>query len=334
MLKNDLIVCGTTTAGTGTLTLAACPSPPGGVDPYQWLNANGFNAANAAAYLISYQIVEFTDSTFAAAKQYEKGIGTLTFSTSGIGSCTLARTTVQETASSLNTATPAPVYQGPSAITIGTDANTLVFIGPSAAETFAFCPYYDTGLGDNLGMPPYHMGQNLGNATSNVLVSLTDYYSVFEWHLPMLVKKCTVRVAGAATGTSAAYARIYQIGTNGRPGKLLVDFGAFAGTNPLSTATTNISTTALTNGFLLLPGEYFWDFLPSFASGNPTIATTNPTEVPCAGRIGTSNLQPYLGATATGGTAGAAPDPANTTGYAGVLGQTANHPVLFLLAPS
>jgi hypothetical protein len=334
VLKNDLIVCGTSTTGTGTLTLAACPAPPGGVDPYQWLNANGFNAANAAAFLISYQLVEFTDATFAAAKQYEKGIGTLTFSTSGVASCTLARTTVQETASGLNTATSAPVYQAPSAITIGTAANCLVFIGPSAAETPAFCPYFETGLGDNLGVPPYRTEQNVGNASSNVLVSLTDYYSVFEWRVPMLVKKCTVRVAAAASGASAAYARIYQIGTNGRPGKLLVDFGAFAGTNPLSTGGTTISTTPLTNGFLLLPGEYFWDFLPSFASGSPTVATVSPTEVPCYGRLDTSVLQPYLGTTATGGTAGAAPDPANTTGYAGVLGNAANHPVLFLLAPS
>ena len=71
MLKANNLVCGTSTTGTGTLTLAACPSPPGGVDFYQWLNATGFNAANSSTWLIEYVLIEYTDTTFSTQKQTE-----------------------------------------------------------------------------------------------------------------------------------------------------------------------------------------------------------------------------------------------------------------------
>ncbi len=313
MLRNDTILCGTSTTGTGTLSLAACPVPPGGLDPYAWLTATGFGFTNGNALLVSYQIIEYTDSTFATAKQYEKGIGTLTLSAS-LAASTLARTLVQQAVSSLNT-TGSPSYASPSGINIGTAVNTLVFCGPSAADLFGCTPFFDnaTSGNDNKGIQPANLS---GTSIGGVLASLTDYYFAFEWRVPMVVKKCTMRVfTGTGGGTSAAYARIYQLNSSGRPGKLLVDFGAFAGTNPLNSSNTTISTTALSNGVLLLPGMYVFDFLPQFSAGSPVMIAGTPT---CTvGYLGSGNLNPNDNATATSGTAGAGPDPANTSGYAG-----------------
>lgn len=340
MLRNDTIICGTSTTGTGTLTLAACPAPPGGIDPYAWLTATGVGFTNGNALFISYCLIEYTDSTFSTAKQFEKGIGTLTLGAS-LTATTLARTTVQQTATSLNT-TGAPTYASPTAISIGTAANVLVFIGPSAAEMMAYPPYYDTtttGL-DGLGIPPVQCGGAANGSTLST--SGADYYTIFEWHVPMVVKRCSMVVHTAYSGTtgtpvSSAYARIYQINSAGRPGKLLADFGSF-GTNPLNTAA-NIQTGALTNGVLLLPGEYFFDFACSFTGATGTV--TGPQmfttqNFPRKGRLGTRSGITVMSMLATGATLGAAPDPANLTGYTYIdpNASTFNTACLFFLAPS
>src|SRR5580658_5571623 len=99
MLRGDSVICGTSPTGTGTLTLAATPVPPGGIDFDVFARATGIGFGNSAAILCSYTIIEYTDSTFAKAKQQEKGIGTLTLgSSSGIANATLARTTLQSSA--------------------------------------------------------------------------------------------------------------------------------------------------------------------------------------------------------------------------------------------
>jgi hypothetical protein len=323
MLRQDTIICGTSTTGTGTLTLAACPNPPGGVDLYAWLTATGLNFVNGNAIIASYVIIEYTDTTFSQARNFEKGLGTVTLGAS-LTATTLARTTVQSVAGSLNS-TGSPTYSAPSAISIGTAVNVLICIGPSAADVPSFSPYYENTLSgnDNLGVRPDGVvGTGTGGAT---LVNLTDYYSIFRWSVPMLVKKCSMYVStGTGSGTSSAYARIYQINSSGRPGKLLVDFGSFSPANCLNTSSTAISTTALGTGFLLLPGEYFFDFLPQFSAGSPKMQTISSTYVFGSSRQGAIGFLPVMSNTAIAGTAGAAPDPANSTGYAATVSAFAN----------
>jgi hypothetical protein len=340
MLRQDTIICGTTTTGTGTLTLAACPAPPGGIDLYQWLTATGFGFVNGNAVIVSYVLIEYSDTTFSTAVNFEKGIGTVTLGAS-LSATTLARTTVQSVGATLNT-TGSPTYASPSAVSIGTAANVLVFVGPSAADVPAYSPYYDTTTSgiDAAGLPPVCVGYSTGS----VLTTLTDYYSVFEWRAPMLVKRASVYVNTGYSGTSgtaisAAYARIYQINSAGRPGKLLYDFGAFSGTNPLNTSSTVISTSASAgNGFLLLPGEYYFDFMPSFSGAGGTVSNPKLTvagTAASAGRMGTVNGAAVLEANASGGTAGAGPDPANLTSYAAENPTGVSpHANRFMLAPS
>jgi hypothetical protein len=105
MLRADNVICGTSSTGTGTLTLAACPAPPGGLDFDKWLKATGLNFVSGNALLVSYTIIEYTDSAFTTVKQTEKGVGTLTLGAS-ISAATLARTTVQSTVTGMDTSTP------------------------------------------------------------------------------------------------------------------------------------------------------------------------------------------------------------------------------------
>lgn len=277
MLRADNVVCGTTTTGTGTLTLAACPNPPGGLDFYQWLTATGLGFTNPSDVLVSYTIIEYTDATFSTAKQTEKGIGTLQIRASLTASL-LVRTTVQSKVLTMN-ATPALTVAAPTAITIGTAANTLIFVGASAAEVLVTAPARDTALTLN-GFPPI-MVVNPGTGGGAGLVNNQDWTTPFMWGAAMLVKRVYFRVESIYTGAvSNLYARIYQPDSLGRQqGKLLYDFGvigvANSSFNPGGGAFSFISSGAAGSGFLMTPGEYFLQICPiwtvSGGSGTPQL---------------------------------------------------------------
>jgi hypothetical protein len=337
MLRGDNIVCGTSTTGTGTLTLAATPAPPGGVDFDVLARATGIGFGNSAAVLVSYTIIEYTNSSFATAKQQEKGIGTLTLGgSSGIANCTLARTTVQQTATSLDAQPATYNVSAPSAITIGTAANVLVFIGVGAVDTIAFEPYVDATTGTGWAGPLQVRGSAAGGMSDIFSVTLLDTYFLFYWVTPMLVKRMAVQVAtGTSGGTSNAYGRIYAVGSDGRPGKLLYDFGLLGTSNAsLANGNTQITSGASGNGYLLLPGAYYLDLIASYSGGGvtPTMyGLVNSGVVPSAlcadGGLAFAWGLPILDrATATGGTAGAAPDPANLTSFTPLLGSDGRFP--------
>jgi len=112
-----------------------------------WPN-DRYRFGNSAVILVSYTIIEYTNSSFTTAQQQEKGIGALTLgSSSGIANATLVRTTIQQTATSLNSQPATYTVSAPTAITIGTAANTLIFIGVGAVDTIAFEPYVDATTG-------------------------------------------------------------------------------------------------------------------------------------------------------------------------------------------
>jgi hypothetical protein len=310
MLRGENILCGTSTTGTGTLTLASPPAPPGGVDPYTWLS---LWYSSGGVHLIPYKIVEYTDSTFATFKQAEQGIGTITLGAS-LTATTLARTTV------LETQTNAPAYNtaSPSAISIGTAANVLVFMGAGASDVMQANPYYETSLGDAVGFFP---DRSFSNALVNYSLPAStpnELFIPFRLSKPLQVKRASMYVsAGGGTGcVSTAYFRIYEIGANGRPGRLLIDLGAIGGPNPLIN-TGMISTALASPGVFLPPGDYFASFYFTGAtsgSGNATISSSN-TYNNGSGVLGSAyqfNSSPW--ASGTGGT-NPAPDPASLTGY-------------------
>lgn len=329
MLRFDDCVCGTSTTGTGTLTLAATPTGIGGIDPDVWARSSLFSFGNSAAILVDYVITEYTDSTFAAEKSKEKGTGTLSLGGSaGIANCSLARTTVAWSATALNTQ---PAVIGTTAFSIGTAANVLVTVSPSAFAVPGFHPYFETALGDtNWGANPDGATPNTGN-TSAWPTSNTDWYMPFRWSVPMLVKRLSFRITTytSPTGSFALFIRIYDFGTNGRPGKLLYDFTPSSGlTSATLTGTGTFSTGATSPGIYLPPGDYLADFALTGLTGGtinfraPAVASqTNPAQSRFAASTGNGQTL----ATAASATAGAGPDPANVTTYA----LTANSPVQF-----
>lgn len=326
------IGCGTSTTGTGTITLAAVPATVGLVDPYAWATTTGIGFVNTNAILVPYIIKEFTDTTFSKPKNTEKGWGTLTLG-ANLAATTLVRSKVQFTWSANGDTFTA---SAPTAITIGTAANVLVFVGPSAGDIPNWTPYYGTA-GDNLGAGPAFSGI-ISSAASQTIASAFDYYQLFEWRVPMLVKRASLRISTAYTGGTPitnAYIRLYAVGSDGRPGKLLYDFGLVGTTNASFNSTGNVSTGAAGNGYLLLPGEYFLDMvlIKSGGTGGPAVTTAASGGLIASGRMGSNSMIPAWSSFASGGTAGAGPDPANVTGYTtqAVLNNTL---MLFQLAPS
>jgi hypothetical protein len=328
MIRGDNIICGTTTTGTGTLTLAATPVPPGGIDFDVFARATGIGFTNSAVILVSYTIIEYTDATFATAKATEKGIGTLTLGASaGIANATLARTTKQSSATSLD-ASPATQNIAPATgISIATAANTLVIIGASAADLLAFSPYFENTTGDQNGTVPLQCPYNgsgniVGFGGSFDILTAVDYYAPFIWVTPMLVKRVTLHPSVAYSGgapVSNAYARIYQINSSGRPGKLLYDFGLLGSANTSLNSTGLAASGAAGNGYFLMPGEYFFNFT-CVLSGGVTAPRLYSGALVSSGKLsGGSNLvngiAPLGQATATGSSGATAADPANITGY-------------------
>ena len=290
--------------------------------------------ANNSANIVSYTIIEYTDSSFATAKSHEKGFGILTLgSSTGIANCTLARTTKQSSATSLNSQPATQNFLPGTGITIGTAANTLVFIGPSVMDIPAFVPYYDSTIANSV--PPVGT-MNATTGQAFIGGSGSHGYNVFDWRIPMLVKRCRMANWSASTGTTNLYAALYSIGTNGRPDRLLIDFGVMgtAGAS-LNTAFSGLSSAVHSTGFFLMPGEYYFNFRFTIVGGTfGSIESFASSGVPImSGRMGAHGAFPVpYSYSDTSGTMTPAPDPAYVTGWATSLGQ--NNHISFGLAPS
>lgn len=334
MLRADTTICGTSTTGTGQLTLVAPPSPPGGMDFDVFARATGLGFGNSASVIVSYTIIEYTSSAFTTAKATEKGVGTLILGTSaGIGnSVKLSRTKIQTTATAMDTQ-PAVSSIAPGAgISIGTAANTLVFIGASAADVLAFQPFNDTANTLN-GFPPLICGNATFNGGASVVPN-QDWTWPFIWPYEMLAKRVYFRVESLYVGgTAHLYARLYQINSAGQAGKLLYDFGE-VGTpgsafNPAGGAFTMIASGALGNGFLLTPGEYMLSIFTTFSGGSGTPQLTqwaNGSGPITSGFRGASNVQNQFVIYDNSGSS-TPPDPAPAQ-----AGQVAAAPCFFLAA--
>lgn len=310
MLRGANIVTGTSTTGVSTLTAAACPSLIGAVDLHAYLTSLGFVSGNAL--LLPLKIIEYTDNTFAKPKFVEEGWYTVTIGAS-ITAMTIARTTPQITSDA-----NANAYDDttPTAITIGTAANVLIFMGPSANDTITVPPYFGA-LGDNIG---FQVGGGVGSGSNFALTTDgtgVDWYWEFLLTRPLLLKRAAIRVTVAYSGgtpVSSAYFRLYAVSSIGKPGKLLLDLGALGGANPLN-ATGNISTALHSTGLWLSPGLYFGNIFATFTGGTTGPSIRSSATAPLTSILGVNAGVIIPVAIATGGSSTAA-DPANTTSYA------------------
>jgi hypothetical protein len=260
------------------------------------------------------KIIEFTDNTYAKPKLVEEGWYTVTIG-AALTNMTIARTTPQITSDA-----NANAYDDttPTAISIGTAANVLIFMGPGANDALSVPPYFETSLGDNIGFAT-NLGKTSVGSVCNLATDLTgkDWYWEILLLRPLLVKRLTVRVTTAYTGASpvsTAYARIYAVNSSGRPGKLLLDLGALGGANPLN-ATGNISTAVHSTGLWLPPGVYFGDLFATFTGGSAGPVLQAQSSNLTTGTMGMNAGVPISMLIATGGSSTAS-DPANVTGLA------------------
>lgn len=332
MLRADNVICATSSTGAGTLNLAACPAPPGGLDFDKWLKATGIGFVSGNALVVSYTIIEYTSAAFTTVKQTEKGVGTLTLGTAigGGTPATLARTVVQSKVTGLDTATPSPTYSAPTAITIGTAANTLVFVGASAADVLAFNSSMAIARTSN-GFPPLMCGNPTFNGGAGI-VNNQNWTWPFIWAATMLVKRVWFRVESPYSGAvNNLYARMYQENTAGEAAKLLYDFGVVGTANDsfnVGAFTMIASAAGAGNGFLLTPGEYFLQICPIWTVGGvgtPTLTQWAVSNAPLtSGFRGAGGVQPNFTIYDNSPSAVAA-DPAPTG-----LGQVSAWPVFFL----
>ena len=279
MIRGENVISGTTTTGTGTLTLAAPPSGFGGADPFAYFSGYGLGTSQATPLL--YTIIEYDDLTKAnpTPVQLEKGFGNLLIG-ANLAASTLTRNALV-TETSLN-AQPATITNGnfatpATSITIGTAANIIVFIGASAWDSMQCLHAYSTGGisgADGLGVAPW----NAGSGGSTNLTSGTILYGYLKTDVSDVIKSCSIRIKNAVvTPTSSSVAlALYAVGAAGLPAKKLIDFGTNS-SNPLATANTTLTLTAGA-GVPIMAGGYILAFLPiwSGGTGTPSIQLFNP----------------------------------------------------------
>lgn len=330
-LRFDDCVCGTTTTGAGTLTLAAPPAAFGGIDPDVWARATGVGFGNSAAVLVDYVITEYTDAANLKENQKEAGTGTLTLgAAAGIANCTLARTTIDYTATSLNSQ-PATVAVKPgTGITIVNAANVLVAISPRALTNPGFDGYYDTA-GDNCIIPLTNSANSTATAPGvGAPTSGLCQWIFFLWLAPRLITKCLIKTGNTAAtdASNSLNGALYDFNTSGRPGKKLLDFGQFSGANILNTTAT-MSTATASASYLMNPGRYVLGLLPTRTTpaGTPSLRG-----ITClSGQFGSTSTSALTGASSTEALSGGnMPDPPALTGYSLVTSSGGNMPWLGL----
>ena len=308
VMRNDQAACGTSTTGTGTLTLAAPPTAITSANPHAIWSGSGFGTSTGI--IVDYSIVEYTNSACTTPKQSESGRGTLLLGAS-LTATTLARTTPLMTATSMDSppATVSGQTSAPSPITIGTAANVVVWFGLSSFSPMGVMPYYTTGSltnGNLLGFTPIQVPVTSG--TNFTLVNQQLILQSVLLPFSGLIKSCTVwGQAGYTGGTASLKIGLYEVGSDGRPGKLLIDFGT---QNSLGSATQTLTASAAQ---FIPAGFYFLGILAQFSggSGTPTLRMCNSASSSMWGTAATNNLGPMM--IATVGSQTALSDPCTLT---------------------
>jgi hypothetical protein len=290
-MRFDQCICGTSTSGTGTLTLAATPVPPGGVDFDVVARAQGFGN-NAQILLDDCVVAEFTDTTWSQRKQADEGTFTLTLgAAAGIAHCTLARSHIDRSITGMN-APPATVTVNPATgIAIGTAANVLVYSSPRVRSLLPALDLTNllgagpgsatlsrTGFGIATGSPISSPG---GYQPANNTIVYVPFYSLAR----QTVSKARAWVTATYTGqNNNLYVGLYTTDA-----ALLADFGGLGTANAAFAASgVAIASAALGSALLLEPGWYI--------AALQAIWTTGGTGTPTIrGQTATAFQQQILG---------------------------------------
>lgn len=227
----------TTDTGTGALTLAAVSGWPAFDDV---LGTSG-------ARIMRYTILDTADVPV------EGGVGTITLST-----MSLARTKVEwcwDGSTYDNTS--------PAAVSLGSGTKT-VLCSPNADDFAASLAWMST-LGDNIGATPFYAYSSITTyGLSNQRIEYVPLWIVKPGAVDRLSIRCTTGYTG---GSSSFNASLYEVGSDGRPGVRIADFGN------LGSITAATLTSTPTTAFWLGTRWVYLALLPQFSggSGSPAV---------------------------------------------------------------
>lgn len=253
--RADFIRMTSTTGGTSTLTCSAQTGYP------------IVSKAFTGTITVDYSISEYTDSTKVTLSKAETGIGSYDTSTE-----VLTRTRVLSTWDGTNYLPKYGTSTAPSAINFGTtSANIDIMIAPIANGIMPPIPFTSGAVAsvtDGLGVL---QGNLQVTTTTAVLASGTTYYVPYLLMYGAMFSKFSVRTTATLTGgTPTLDGAVYEVGTNGLPGKRLISFTQITS---VGTTNTTYTSTALATPVGLVPGWYYFGLLhiANSASGSFTL---------------------------------------------------------------
>lgn len=237
-MRLDFCRMTSSTGGTSTLTCSAQTGYP--------LVSEAFTGT----IFVDYSIVEYTSSAKTQPSKAETGIGSYNTSTE-----VLTRTKVLSTWDATDYRPLFGNATAPAALNFGTtSANIDIMVGPMASGIMPPTPFvFDSlaNVSDGLGIG----GVNLTAQSTLALTSGTVYY----W--PVWIcsfgpfSQFTIRTTTALTGGSPTFDHaLYEVGSNGRPGKRLINFTQLTA---VGTTNTTYTSTALATPVMLVPGWYW-----------------------------------------------------------------------------
>jgi hypothetical protein len=216
--------------------------------------------------ILNYEIREWTDSTKTVLSLWERGIGSYNTSTE-----VLTRSKVLYTWSGSAYLPKFGTATAPTAISFGsTAANIDIMFNLLVGQPLGGLPFvYGTvaSVADGLGVPQISVATS-SSATLSPSTGVVYYTPIYLQTLGPL-SQASIRVttgATAAGGTpSTLSVAIYEIATDGTPGKKLVDFGSLG--RP-TTSNATITNSAIATPIYIYPGWYWMAVL--YVAGTDT----------------------------------------------------------------
>jgi hypothetical protein len=253
------------TGGTGALTCTAQTGYP--------IVSKAFTGTR----IIEYSIAEFTDSSKSQLSKAETGIGTYNTATE-----VLTRTEVKTTWDG-TTYLPNPGSStAPSALSFGTTAaNIDIVVTPIVSTVLgggSFVYGQVTSVSDGLGVGPGFFSITSGTISlqASGTVLYTPWYVTTARRYSRAAVRCTSAATAGGGAASTLNCALYEVGSNGAPGKQLINFGNLG---RLTTANVTYQSAAVATPVFLVPGWYYVALLwiANSDTGTPAVRGCGPS---------------------------------------------------------
>ena len=291
----DWIEATSSTGGSGALTLADVPGSPN--------YTHVFGASGSR--LVSYTVLEFTDSSRATIAKSETGVGSINLST-GVLTRTVPRLTWNGT--TYNNTTPSALAFG------STPDNIRITCGPHSWRADGSSPFYRITSPSSAFRSFHTIGYSAGS--NNTVQANLETYVPHYWAGGAFDGYAIWLDQASATGPSGLKVAIYEVSSDGGPGAMLVDMQS----TPLDIrngGTTGVFVSAtLAAPVYLPPGWYYVAMLAQVTAGVRGQSITFHSVYTPLGSYPNGGGTPITFATRSGSYASGLADPANFSGAA------------------